>query len=60
MKDTDGMSTTTMLAEARALFEAAKRANDRESADLLSRQALALAIEALALAIEAAGQNGQP
>jgi hypothetical protein len=37
---------TTMLAEARALFEAAKVANNRESADRLSRQALALAIEA--------------
>ena len=46
-------SPTTMLAEARALFEAAKRANDRESADSLSRQALALAIE-----VER--QNGQP
>lgn len=34
------------LAEARALFEAAKRANDRESADRLSKRALALAIEA--------------
>ena len=45
MKDTESQSQTTMLAEARALFEAAKRANDRESADRLSRQALALAIE---------------
>ena len=31
-------------AEARALFEAAKHANDRDSADRLSRMALAIAI----------------
>ena len=31
-------------AEARALFEAAKCANDRDSADRLSRMALAIAI----------------
>ncbi len=40
------------LAEARALFEAAKCANNRESADRLSKRALALAIEA-------ERQNGQ-
>ena len=38
-------------AEARALFEAAKRANDRDSADRLSRMALAIAI-----AVEREGQ----
>jgi hypothetical protein len=37
---------TADLAEARALFEAAKRANDRDSADRLSRMALAIAIAA--------------
>jgi hypothetical protein len=38
-------------AEARALFEAAQRANDRDSADRLSRMALAIAI-----AVEREGQ----